>query len=68
MHVFRCVEMSEPVSWRGAENLGLKQLACRGDNVHQPFYIRVRNSWHAGEIMSTSHSTSGYVTPGMQGR
>ncbi|XP_052264161.1 intermembrane lipid transfer protein VPS13A-like [Dreissena polymorpha] len=37
-----CVEMSEPISWKGAENLGLKMLTCRGDAVHQPFYIRVR--------------------------
>ncbi|KAH3865966.1 hypothetical protein DPMN_029014 [Dreissena polymorpha] len=37
-----CVEMSEPISWKGAENLGLKKLTCRGDAVHQPFYIRVR--------------------------
>ncbi|WAR29706.1 VPS13-like protein [Mya arenaria] len=36
-----CVELSEPISWRGAENLGLKQLACKGDNVHQPFYIKL---------------------------
>ncbi|KAH3866044.1 hypothetical protein DPMN_029095 [Dreissena polymorpha] len=40
-HDFRCVEMSEPISWKGAENLGLKMLTCRGDAVHQPFYIRV---------------------------
>ena len=33
--------MSEPISWRGGENLGLKQLACKGEGGLQPFYMKV---------------------------
>ncbi|WAR29642.1 VP13A-like protein [Mya arenaria] len=62
-----CVELSEPISWRGAENLGLKQLACKGDNVHQPFYIKLRAEieavYYEGGEMPSAKSTVFHLYP-----
>ena len=33
--------MSEEVSWRGGENLGLKQLSSKAKDGQAPFYFNV---------------------------
>ena len=33
--------MSEEVSWKGAENLGVKQLSCTAKKGHASFYFNV---------------------------
>ncbi|XP_060571316.1 intermembrane lipid transfer protein VPS13A-like, partial [Ruditapes philippinarum] len=37
-----CDELSDPISWKGAENMGLKQLMCKAGPGHEPFYFKVR--------------------------
>ncbi|KAK3093140.1 hypothetical protein FSP39_011676 [Pinctada imbricata] len=32
----------DPVSWRGAENMGTKQISCPGEQGHSPYFISVR--------------------------
>ncbi|KAL4216396.1 Vacuolar protein [Mactra antiquata] len=37
-----CIEMSEEISWKGAENMGLKLLVSKSSEGLQPFYFKVR--------------------------
>ncbi|XP_053387649.1 intermembrane lipid transfer protein VPS13A-like isoform X4 [Mercenaria mercenaria] len=62
-----CDELSDPVSWKGAENLGLKQLMCKASAGQQPFYFKVRaqieSVYYEGGDTLAAKSTTFHLYP-----